>query len=177
MRKLGLMLHVTASVGWLGAVLGFLALTVPGLVSDQPFVVRAAYLSMDLLARFAILPLCVASLLTGVFQSLISPWGLVQHYWVAFKLLLNVLSTIVLVGHMRPIAELAHAAVQGPLAASDVGQVQVQIAIDACAATIVLLIATALAVYKPRGVTRYGFRKQQEPRVTPSPGAPDAIPG
>ena len=79
LRKLGLVLHVTASVSWLGAVVGFLALTVPALWSSQPFMVRAAYVSMDVLARFAILPLCVASLVTGVLQSLISPWGLVQH--------------------------------------------------------------------------------------------------
>ena len=57
MRKLGLTLHVAASAGWFGAVLGFLALTVPALWSDQPFVVRSAYVSMDVLARFAILPL------------------------------------------------------------------------------------------------------------------------
>ena len=164
LRKLGLMLHVTASVGWLGAVIGFLALTVPALWSSQPFMVRAAYVSMDVLARFAILPLCVASLVTGVLQSLISRWGLVQHYWVVFKLLLNVLSTIVLVGHMRPIAELARAALDGPLA-GDLSQVRLQVAVDACAATIVLLIATVLGIYKPRGVTRYGWRKQQERRA------------
>lgn len=66
-RKLGLMLHVTASVSWLGAVLGFLSLTAPALWSDQPFAIRGAYVSVDVLARFAILPLCVASLVTGVF--------------------------------------------------------------------------------------------------------------
>jgi hypothetical protein len=164
LRKLGLMLHVTASVGWLGAVVGFLALTVPALWSSQLFVVRAAYISMDVLARFAILPLCVASLVTGVFQSLISRWGLVQHYWVLFKLLLTVLSTIVLVGHLQPIAELALAALDGPLG-GDLSQVRVQVAVDACAATIVLLMATVLAIYKPRGVTRYGWRKQQERRA------------
>jgi hypothetical protein len=103
----------------------------------------------------------VASLLTGVFQSLVSAWGLVQHYWVAFKLALNVLSTVILVGHMRPIAELAHAALQGPIGGGDLGQVRVQIAIDACAAAIVLVLATALAIYKPRGMTGYGWRKQQ----------------
>ncbi|HEU5072563.1 MAG TPA: hypothetical protein VFU02_00280 [Polyangiaceae bacterium] len=165
LRKLGLMLHVTASVSWLGAVLGFLSLTVAALWSSQPFMIRAAYVSMDVLARFAILPLCVASLVTGVVQSLISPWGLVQHYWVAFKLLLNALSTIVLVGHMRPIAGLAQAALDRSLAGGAFSQVRIQIAVDACAAAIVLLIATALAIYKPRGVTRYGWQKQQERRV------------
>ncbi len=166
LRKLGLMLHVIASISWFGAVLGFLSLSVPALWSNQPFAMRAAYVSMDVLARFAILPLCVASLLTGVFQSLISAWGLVQHYWVAFKLVLNVLSTVVLVGHMRPIAELAHAALQGTIGRGDLDQVRVQIAIDACAAAVVLVLATALAIYKPRGMTRYGWRRRQSRRAS-----------
>jgi len=165
LRKLGLTLHVIASVSWLGAVLGFLALLIPALCSNQPMLVRGACISMDVLARFAILPLCVASLVTGIFQSFVSRWGLVQHYWVVFKLLLNLLSTVVLVGHMRPIAELAGVALQRTLERSEFGQVGVQIAIDASAATVVLLIATVLAIYKPRGVTPYGWREQQNRRA------------
>lgn len=159
-RKLGLTLHVTASVGWLGAVLGFLALTLPALRSEHLQVVRSAYVSMDIIARFAILPLCIASLVTGVFQSLISKWGLIQHYWVAFKLLMNVLSSAVLVGHMRPIAEVGRAALGRNLARGELSNVRLQIAVDACAAVVVLLIATGLAIYKPPGITSYGWRKQ-----------------
>lgn len=161
LHKLGLTLHVVASVAWLGAVLGFLALTVPALRSEHPQIVRGAYISMDVITRFAILPLCIASLATGVFQSLISKWGLIQHYWVAFKLLMNLLSTAVLVGHMRPIALVADAALGHELGRGELSNVRVQIAVDACAALLVLVIATALAIYKPRGVTSYGWRKQQ----------------
>lgn len=104
---------------------------------------------------------CIASLARGVFQSLISKWGLIQHYWVAFKLLMNVLSTAVLVGHMRPIALVADAALGHEFGRGELNNVRVQIAVDACAAVLVLVIATALAIYKPRGVTSYGWRKQQ----------------
>jgi hypothetical protein len=34
--------------------------------------------------------------------------------------------------------------------------------LHAALALLVLLAATVLAVYKPRGMTRYGWRKQQE---------------
>ncbi len=34
----------------------------------------------------------------------------------------------------------------------------------AVAALLLLLVATTLSVYKPRGVTPYGWRKQQEQR-------------
>jgi hypothetical protein len=33
----------------------------------------------------------------------------------------------------------------------------------------VLLVATTLAVYKPRGMTRYGWRKQHEHRKVSQP--------
>ena len=36
---------------------------------------------------------------------------------------------------------------------------------DAAAALLVLLVATTLSVYKPRGMTRYGRRKQLEQRA------------
>jgi hypothetical protein len=42
--------------------------------------VRAAYLAMELIARFVIIPLAFASLLTGLIQSLGTPWGLFRHY-------------------------------------------------------------------------------------------------
>ncbi|MBA3519246.1 MAG: hypothetical protein H0T75_16780, partial [Rhizobiales bacterium] len=93
LRKFALAAHVTASVGLLGAVAGFLALAVAGLTSKDPQMVRAAYLATELTASFVIVPLCLAALLTGLVQSLGTSWGLFRHYWVLVKLLLTVLVT------------------------------------------------------------------------------------
>lgn len=87
-RKFALTAPVTASVGWLGAVAGFLALAIAGLTSQDPQRVRAAYLAMDMIGWFVIVPLSLASLVTGVIQSLGTTWGLFRHYWVLFKLLM-----------------------------------------------------------------------------------------
>ncbi|MET7424976.1 hypothetical protein [Dactylosporangium sp. NPDC005555] len=38
---------------------------------------------------WTLVPLGVASLVTGVVQSLGTSWGLVRHYWVLFKLVMN----------------------------------------------------------------------------------------
>ena len=46
LRKLTLAVHVTSSVGWLGAVTVFLGLSVVGLTSDDAATVRGAYLVM-----------------------------------------------------------------------------------------------------------------------------------
>lgn len=45
LSKFALTAHVTSSVGWLGAVAGFLALAVAGLTSQDAQMVRAAYTS------------------------------------------------------------------------------------------------------------------------------------
>ena len=156
LRKLALTLHVTASVGWLGAVAAFLALAVTGLTSPDPQMVRAADLAMERTGWWVIVPLCLASLVTGTVQGLGTAWGLVRHYWVLIKLVITLVATAVLLVHMRPIAYLADAAATTPLAEAALRDVRVQLAIDAGAALVVLLAATALSVYKPPGRTPFG---------------------
>jgi ABC-type anion transport system duplicated permease subunit len=85
LRKLTLTVHVMSSVGWFGAVAAFLALAVAALTSQDAQLVRSADLAMDLTAWFVIVPLCFASLLTGLVSSLGTHWGLFRHYWVACK--------------------------------------------------------------------------------------------
>ena len=69
LRKFALTSHVTSSVGWLGAVVVSLALAIAGLTSRDPEVVRAAYLTLKVIGWFVLVPLSVASLLTGLVQS------------------------------------------------------------------------------------------------------------
>ena len=152
-RKLALTAHVTASVGWLGAVAAFLAIAAVALTSDDPATVRGAYLVLEPAAWFVLLPLAVASLVTGLVQSLVSPYGLVRHYWVLFKLFINVFATVLLVLYLGTLAELAElAAADAPIARLDT----VSVALHSAAALVLLGVATVLAVYKPRGVTPFG---------------------
>ena len=159
LRKLALMAHVTCSVGWLGAVAGFLALAIVGLASPELLVVRSAYVAMNLIGWYVIVPLCFASLVTGLIQALGTPWGLFRHYWVVAKFLIAIAATIVLLMHMQPIGDLGRAAADQSLGLSDFRDVRIQLIADAAAALLVLLVATTLSIYKPRGLTRYGWRK------------------
>lgn len=166
LRKIALTAHVTCSVGWIGAVAVFLALALTGLNSRDPETVRAAYLSMELTGWLVIVPLSLASLVTGLVQSLGTVWGLVRHYWVLIKLLITVLATVVLLVHMQPIGHMADAVRQATLSDGELGGLRVQLVADAGAALVVLLVAVALSVFKPRGTTRYGRRRLRE--TTPS---------
>ena len=162
LRKFALTAHVTSSVGTLGAVAGFLALAFAGLNSTDSQMVRAAYLAMELTARYVIVPPVLASLLTGIVQSLGTPWGLFRHYWVLTKLLLNVLVTIVLLLQMDGISYVAGVVSEATFSSADLRGLRRSILTHAAGGLLVLLVPVALSLYKPRGMTRYGWRKQHE---------------
>jgi hypothetical protein len=63
-------------------------------------------------------------------------WGLFRHYWVVVKLVLNIVATALACAPTR----------------------------HAVLALLILITATVLAIYKPRGLTRHGWRKQQDRR-------------
>ena len=62
LRKFVRTAHVIFTVGWLGTVAAFLALAIVGLTSQDAQMMRAAYLAMDLIARFVIVPLSILPL-------------------------------------------------------------------------------------------------------------------
>jgi hypothetical protein len=163
-RKVVLTAHVVASVGWLGAVAAFLALAVAGLASSDADLVRSAYPAMELTTWFVIVPLAALALVSGVVQSLGTTWGLFRHWWVVAKLVITVLATLLLLLHTQPIGRLAEAAAVAPPAAAELHPLRVQLVFDAGGALLALLVTTILGIYKPRGLTPYGQRKEQELR-------------
>jgi hypothetical protein len=160
LRKFALTAHVVSSAGLLGAIASFLALAVAGLTSQNDQMVRAAYLAMDVIARFVILALAFASLLTGFVQSVGTPWGLFRHYWVLAKLLLTVFATIVLLVKMELIGNAARLSAETTLSRGDLRATGIQLVIHASCGLLVLLVPAVLSVYKPPGMTKYGWRKQ-----------------
>jgi hypothetical protein len=159
LRKFALTAHISSSVGWLGAVAGFLALAITGLTGQDAQIVRAAYLGTDWIGWFVLVPLSFASLLTGLVQSLGTEWGLFRHYWILAKLLINVLGNVGLLMFMLLFGSVV--ATVPASALDDVGELRSPSPLlHAGVALLVLLVATVLSVYKPRGITPYGWRKQ-----------------
>lgn len=127
--------------------------------------VRAAYPAMDVVARLVIVPLALASLLTGIVQSLGTPWGLFRYYWILLKLLLTTIAAVVLLLKMELIDYAARLAAETTLSRADIRAAGIQLVVHAAGGLLVLLVPAALSVYKPPGLTRYGWRKQNELRV------------
>lgn len=157
-RKFVLTAHVVSSVGWLGAVAGVLALAIAGSTSSDEQTVRAAYVAMDVTGWAVLVPLALASLVTGVVQSLGTTWGLFRHYWVVFKLLITLFATAILLMYTETLNALASIATSG----GDLGALRTpSVVLHAGAALLLLLASTVLAVFKPRGMTPYGWRRRR----------------
>jgi hypothetical protein len=163
-RTLALSLHVVASVGWLGAVAAFLAVALAGLTRTDVQMARASCLAMQTLMWMVIVPLCFASLATGLVSSLGTRWGLFRHYWVVVKLGVTAISTVILMMHARIADLVASVALQPRFSPGDAFDARVQLAVDAALAIAALLCNTALATWKPRGMTRHGWRATAEAR-------------
>jgi hypothetical protein len=156
-RKLVLVAHITTSVGWLGAVAAYVALDVAAVTSRHAETVRAAWLARDLDVWYVIVPLALASVVIGVVNALGTPWGLFRHYWVLVKLLLTLAATSILLQEAQSVSSMAKAAQSNPDPRP--GSLS-----HSVGGLVVLITVATLSVYKPRGVTRYGWRKQQHQR-------------
>jgi hypothetical protein len=158
-RRLMLVTHVACSVGWLGAVATSAVLAVIGLTADGELV-RAVYLTLEPLGWYVLVPLSVASLLTGLVQSLGTDWGLFRHYWVLIKLMMNLFATGVLLLYMQTLTYLADRAKAAPPGGVVAGLADPSPILHGAAAVVLLVVATVLSIYKPRGLTSYGQRAQ-----------------
>lgn len=110
LRKLNLTAHVPSSVAWLGAVAAFLALSIAGLTSRDPDVVRGLHISMNLIGQFVIVPLSAAAFATGVAQSVGTEIRAGPPSLALLKLVLTIGSVLLLVLHQfRAVAGVARA--------------------------------------------------------------------
>ena len=166
LRKFALTVHLTASIGWIGALVAYLVLVIAAMTTQDSQTLRAAWLTMELIGRFAIVPLSFASLLTGIIMSLGTKWGLFRYYWVLFSLVLTLFATVVLLQHMQTVSFFAGVASEaensqpGALREGLSGEL-----LHAGVGLLVLLVIQVLNLYKPQSMTVYGSRQQREQRA------------
>lgn len=91
-------------------------------------------------------------------MSLGTTWGLFRHYWVIFKLAISLFAIVILMIYMGTFRYMAGVAADPNVDLSVVRNPSPRV--HSLLALLVLLAATVLAIYKPRGLTPYGWRKQ-----------------
>ena len=163
-RKLALTVHIGVSVGWLGAVAAYLALDISVATNQDAQALRSGYLAMAAIAGNVIVPLAVAALLTGLVMSLGTRWGLVRHYWVVISLVSTIIAVAVLLIEVQTIDRLARVAADPATSDADLRGLGSTLA-HSVGGTMVLLIILTLNMVKPRGMTRYGWRKERRQRA------------
>ena len=173
LRKFALAAHLSVSVGWIGAVAGYLVLDVTVAMSQDPLTVRAAWIGMDLIVSQAILPLALASLVTGLIMALGTKWGLIRHWWVLISFLLTVVATLVLLSETGVIGAMTAIAVDPATTPEQLLALPGTLP-HSIGGLVVLLVVQVLNVYKPQGLTRYGWRKQLEERERRERGGSEA---
>lgn len=146
-RKTLLTTHVTTSVGLLGADAAVLALVVAGWRGSEPLTV---YPAAQLLGQALVLPLALLALATGAALGLLTPWGLLRHWWVLIKLVLTTGGTVLALFVLVPTLEAADAdALAHHPPADQLGLVK-----DAGGASGVLIATILIAYVKPFGRLR-----------------------
>ncbi|HET9495097.1 MAG TPA: hypothetical protein VFR15_12770 [Chloroflexia bacterium] len=159
-RKLLLTTHIAATVSVLGADLVLLLLGLAGLGgTDQ----RTIYPAAHLVGTWLVTPLAFLSLGTGLLLGLLTTYGLLKYWWVAIKLVITTALTgavlLVLVPRLASAAE----AVTGPSPRFLAGGEQLALVLAPAAASTLLLLNVAFAVYKP------GWRLQSRSVSTAAP--------
>ena len=153
-RRAVLTVHILGAGAWIGidVVLGVLVFT--AVLTSSTATEALCYQALELFAVWPLLTAGLVTLASGVVLGLGTTYGLVRYWWVAVKLVLNVVLVGLVAFALRP--GLAEAAAYGELlaaggpATSDVGGLVFPPVVSGVA----LVTATILSVFKPWGRLR-----------------------
>lgn len=153
-RKLLLTLHVVAAGAWLGLDVGFAVLACTALATDDPHTASVAYQALRIVAVWPMLTAGLVSLVTGVLLGIGTKYGLVRYWWVAVKLVINVVFVLLITFALRPglgrVASAARRLVADPATEIPYPNLVGPLVVGPT----LLLVATVLSVVKPWGRIR-----------------------
>ncbi|MCA1588399.1 MAG: hypothetical protein LC744_07050 [Chloroflexi bacterium] len=162
--------HLVAALGWIGAdvVVGVLAVT--GFTSGDPGTVAASYIALHAFAVPVLLTFGLTALGSGLGLSVTSGWGIIRYWWVAAKLLINVvLSGLVLILLQPRLATASAAAVRVDVTLADrLERIPLDLLFPAFVSGAALLAASLLGTFKPWGRTPFGRRRSSTTGRSPT---------
>jgi hypothetical protein len=146
-REAALILHVLTSVGWFGIAVAVVVGAFAARTTAEPAFAHAIYRVLAASPWLSV-PAGLTAAATGTLVGLGSPYGLIRHWWVVVKILLTIAVVTTDAALVSALARQAAATDRAvpPLYGSTTAHI------------VVLVIATALSVIKPRGLTPWGRR-------------------
>jgi hypothetical protein len=155
-RKWLLLLHVVASVGWLGLNVANLTLAVTGLLTDDPTTQHTAFGAMYLIGGPLLIPVSLLAFVSGILLGFYSKWGVFRYRWVLVKFVLTTIAVVLiplsLLPGLRELSSLMAATPPDQLA--DLGDLATSILSAAIVSTTMYVTNTVVSVHKPWGRTR-----------------------
>ncbi|HNM79034.1 MAG TPA: hypothetical protein PKI89_11735 [Tepidiformaceae bacterium] len=155
-RQAVLVLHIIASGAWIGIDVIVAVLVVTGWFSSDIELRSVAYRA---LAHFLVLPMIGSGLVclgTGVVLGLGTKWGLIRYWWVALKLVMNVVLCILMITVLSPgmpeVDRYGVGLITGAPSNADIQTLFFPPAVSLTALT----VAVVLGVAKPWGRVRRG---------------------
>jgi uncharacterized membrane protein len=166
-RRLVLITHIASAGAWLGVDVAMAVLIATAVTTDDPGTLAFSLQALELVSIWPLLACGLLCLLSGTVLGLGGKWGLLRYWWVAVKLVLNlVLTGLVLVALLPEVTDQADRARR--LAAGEAVTFDLSNLIyPPTVSPALLLVAIALSVIKPWGRIR---RHDRRP-----PGKPDRI--
>jgi hypothetical protein len=153
-RKAVLTLHIGSAGVWLGMDLTFAVLLCTAMLTDNRTTEATAYQALELVAIYPMLTAGVLTLITGVILGIGSKYGLVRYWWVAVKLVINVLFLgLIIVGlgpSVRGVSEAGRMLAVDPTTVVPYQDLLGPLIV----APVLLVTATVLSVFKPWGRIR-----------------------
>jgi hypothetical protein len=153
-RKGVLVVHIVSAGTWIGIDVVMAVVIFTGLFSGDDDTKALTFRALELFAVWPLLITGLVCLASGVALGLGSKYGLVRYWWVAAKLVLNLLlTTLVLVGLQPAVADAAERGRE--FSAGEAVSLAVNDLIyPPIVSPAALLIAVLLAVFKPWGRIR-----------------------
>jgi hypothetical protein len=146
-----LVVHVVATAAWIGLDVALAVLVfVPML---DPSWTAACHQVLPLLF-WPLLTVALLSLVSGAALGLVTRWGLARHWWVALKLVMNLLLVTLVVVLLRPGLEEAGRHGRALAAGLPDAAEAPRLFMPPIVSVTLLVLATVLSVVKPRGRLR-----------------------
>ncbi|WP_028776018.1 hypothetical protein [Shimazuella kribbensis] len=91
-RKWWLSFHLLFVVGLLGHIMAFLVLSIATLINPNFTTLNASYIGMHFMEKSLVPISALGTVITGIYLSVRTKWGLFDFYWIIVKEILTVIS-------------------------------------------------------------------------------------
>jgi hypothetical protein len=158
-----LVLHIVSAGAWIGIDVVLAILVFTALLTDDAYTAALCYQALELFAIWPLFCAGVVCLASGIALGLGTKYGLMRYWWVAAKLVINVVFVMLVPLALRPTVTAAADYGRQLTVGEPVVFAVNELAFPPIVSPIGLLIAVILAVYKPWGRIGQGRPQHSEP--------------